>query len=207
MVVKDNIRRALKLKDLNFYHSTKLKAKVYKRVKITVDSGGAIINKGALKLGCSFPGCRYLESLLCIREGGKLIVNDVLDVYSGFFWSINENATLEIDSLYINFNSNISCYESIKIGKNVYIGEGATIRDSDNHLVVYDGYVMTKPIVICDNVWIGLNATILKGVTIGEGAVVAAGAVVTKDVPPNTMVAGVPAKVIKTNINWKNENE
>ena len=207
MVVKDKIKRALKVKDLNFYHSTKLKAKIFKRVKITQDTGGAIINKGRLKLGCTFRGCRYLDSLLCIREGGKLIVNDVLEVYSGFFWSINENATLEIDSLYINYNSNISCYESIKIGKNVYIGEGATIRDSDSHLVVYEGYIMTKPIVISDNVWIGLNATILKGVTVGEGAVIAAGAVVTKDVPPYSMVAGVPAKVVKTNINWKHEDE
>ena len=54
------------------------------------------------------------------------------------------------------------------------------------------------PIRIGRNVWIGAHATILRNVTIGDGAVVAAGAVVTKDVPPNTVVAGVPARVIKT---------
>lgn len=53
-----------------------------------------------------------------------------------------------------------------------------------------------QPISICDHVWIGSNATILKGITIGEGAVVCAGAVVTKDVPPYAIVGGVPAKVI-----------
>ena len=51
---------------------------------------------------------------------------------------------------------------------------------------------------ICKNAWIGANATILPGVTVGENAIVAAGAVVSKYVPPNTVVGGVPAKIIKT---------
>ncbi|MFN7691728.1 MAG: DapH/DapD/GlmU-related protein, partial [Bacteroidota bacterium] len=59
------------------------------------------------------------------------------------------------------------------------------------------GNIASKPIVIHDKVWISFNAIILKGVTIGEGAVVAAGSVVTKDVAPYTMVAGNPAKFIK----------
>lgn len=56
------------------------------------------------------------------------------------------------------------------------------------------------PVMIGDNVWIGDKASILSGVTIGKGAIVACNAVVTKDVPPYSVVAGVPAKVIKTNI-------
>ena len=55
----------------------------------------------------------------------------------------------------------------------------------------------TKPIRICDKAWVGMNTIILKGVTVGEGAVVAAGAVVTKDVPPWTVAAGNPACVVK----------
>ena len=55
-----------------------------------------------------------------------------------------------------------------------------------------------RPVRIGDKVWVGANATILPGVTIGDGAIVAAGAVVTKDVAPRTVVGGVPAKVIKT---------
>ena len=55
----------------------------------------------------------------------------------------------------------------------------------------------TAPIKICDNAWIGMNCIILKGVTIGEGAIVGAGSVVTKSVPPWTIVGGNPAKVIK----------
>ena len=58
--------------------------------------------------------------------------------------------------------------------------------------------VVSKPIKICDKAWIGLNCIVLKGVTIGEGAVVAAGSVVTKDVPAWTLVGGAPAKVIRS---------
>ena len=58
-------------------------------------------------------------------------------------------------------------------------------------------YITAEPITIETNVWIGATATILPGVTIGANSVVAAGAVVTRDVPPATLVAGVPAKVIR----------
>ena len=57
--------------------------------------------------------------------------------------------------------------------------------------------MIPKSVKICDKVWLGARVTICPGVTIGEGAIVGAGAVVTKDVPPRTVVAGVPAKVIK----------
>jgi acetyltransferase-like isoleucine patch superfamily enzyme len=57
--------------------------------------------------------------------------------------------------------------------------------------------IRTRPVTIKDNVWIGMNAVILKGVTIGENSIVAAGAVVSKDVPPNVVVAGNPAVVVK----------
>lgn len=65
------------------------------------------------------------------------------------------------------------------------------------------GKEKSAPIHIGNHVWIGARATILKGVTIGDGAVVAAGAVVNKDVPPNTLVGGVPARIIKENISWE----
>ena len=76
------------------------------------------------------------------------------------------------------------------------------IRDSDNHTII-GGKEKTAPIKIGNHVWIGARATILKGVKIGDGAVVAAGAVVTRDVPPNTLVGGVPAKIIKENVSWE----
>ena len=76
------------------------------------------------------------------------------------------------------------------------------MRDSDDHTINGSSKPMTQSIVIGDHVWIGMNVTILKGVRVGNGAIIAAGAVVTKDVPENALVGGVPAKVIKTGVSW-----
>lgn len=92
----------------------------------------------------------------------------------------------------------IDVREMVKIGENVRIAPYTIILDSDFHDVkdhFADG--TSKPIIIEDDVWIATRSTILKGVHIGKGAVVATGAVVTKDVPPYCVVAGVPARVIK----------
>ena len=64
-------------------------------------------------------------------------------------------------------------------------------------------HLSTQPIIIGNNVWIGTNVTILKGVTIGDGAIIAAGSVVTKNIPAHTLATGIPAKVIKENVEWK----
>ena len=85
------------------------------------------------------------------------------------------------------------------------ISERVVLRDSDNHSIKDVGDIVSDesaPIVIGNHVWIGMNVTVLKGVTIGEGAIVAAGSVVIRDVPPHCLVAGVPAKVVKTDVTW-----
>lgn len=89
------------------------------------------------------------------------------------------------------------------IGKNVKIGYGAVILSASTITGNADSEYIKKPIKISNNVEIGSNATILPGVTIGDNATVGAGAVVTEDVPPNSVVVGIPAKVVK----WKNKKE
>ena len=107
---------------------------------------------------------------------------------------------------------------NIRLGKGVFINEGCCFQDQggieigDNALIGHQVVLATlnhdlipkkranmipAPIKIGNNVWIGAHATILAGVTVGDNAVVAAGAVVTKDVPANVVVGGVPAKIIK----------
>ena len=83
------------------------------------------------------------------------------------------------------------------IGDNVFIGHNVVLATIDHDLNPYDRSNHFAPIHIGDRVWIGSSAVITKGVTIGNGSVVAAGAVVTKDVPENVIVGGVPAKIIK----------
>ena len=88
------------------------------------------------------------------------------------------------------------------IGNHVNLAQGITVTAlnhnfEDSSKRIDEQGVSTKPVVIGDDVWIGTNAVILPGVTIGSHCVVAAGAVVTKDIPDHTLVGGVPAKVIK----------
>jgi acetyltransferase-like isoleucine patch superfamily enzyme len=90
----------------------------------------------------------------------------------------------------------------VEIGSHVNLAQGITVTAlnhnfNDTNKRIDEQGVSTNPVTIEDDVWIGANAVILPGVTIGNHSVVAAGAVVTKDVPPHSLVAGVPAKVIK----------
>ena len=120
------------------------------------------------------------------------------------------------DHFYIGSGTCIQSKERVDIGNQVIISNNVLIVDNNNHPVspkerrelslckdyMTDErwtwkYADSKRVVIEDNVWIGRNAVIMKGVTVGRGAIVALGAVVTHDVPPYTVVAGNPAKVVK----------
>lgn len=90
----------------------------------------------------------------------------------------------------------------VRIGHHVNLAQGVVVTAlnhtfEDGKKRIDEQGIATLPIVIKDDVWIGANATILPGVTIGTHSIIAAGAVVTKDVPPHVLVAGVPAKVIR----------
>lgn len=146
---------------------------------------------------------------LFLAEKATLKV-DAFDIYAGSRINVNAGAELVLGSGYMNYDCVIDCFSSIRIGHGVVVSERVVLRDSDNHVIdsksnnctVGVGKKVAAPVIIGDHVWIGMNAMILKGVTIGEGAVVAAGSVVTKDVPPHSLVGGVPAKVIKTGVEW-----
>lgn len=91
----------------------------------------------------------------------------------------------------------------VTIGDHVNLAQGITVTALNHNFAdttkrIDEQGITTRPVVIGDDVWIGANAVILPGVTIGRHAVVAAGAVVTQDVPENTLVGGVPAKIIKS---------
>ncbi len=106
---------------------------------------------------------------------------------------------------HIQARTHINCFESIIIGERCAISWDCEILDTDIHRLVVDGQprARTGPVLIGDRVWIGARSIILKGVTIGDHAVVAAGSVVTRDVPPRTLVAGNPARVIREISGWE----
>ena len=113
----------------------------------------------------------------------------------------NARITIGAHGAFAN-NITIVARKEIVIGERVLCGDRVAIFDSDFHEVDPEkrwvGHGGTKPVRIGDNVWLGSNAMILKGVTIGDHAVVAPGSVVTKDVPPRVVVGGIPARIIKS---------
>ncbi|HOK41453.1 MAG TPA: acyltransferase [bacterium] len=109
------------------------------------------------------------------------------------------NLTIGNDS-FINFNCLLSAYEKIIIGNRVAISYNVTIITETHNPEDENFKAIIKPVIIEDNVWIGANSLILPGVRIKEGAIIAAGSVVTKDVDEYTIVGGVPAKFIKERI-------
>lgn len=124
-------------------------------------------------------------------------VNRTLGLMPPFNTDFGKNIHIG-DNVFINSGCKMQDQGGIFIGSNVFIGHNACLltlnhdMDPENRADMHP-----KPIYIDDKAWLGSNVTVLPGVRIGEGAVVAAGAVVTKDVAANTVVGGVPAKIIK----------
>lgn len=141
---------------------------------------------------------------LWMSENSKLQSNG-FTMYEGSSIVLLDGGLLELGrNSYMNA-SLIQCASHISIGNDCAIAGDVLIQDTDFHPILDENRApkpITKPIHIGNKVWICAKATILKGVTIGDGAIVAAGAVVTKDVPAYSLVAGNPAKVIKENVKW-----
>lgn len=198
-----------KIKEINllstliFNKNKKLTFIIYKNAVVKKHEDSEFIIKGRFRLGRNWNGITHSKSSLTAKKSSKLIVNGEFDCYEGCIITIEENAVLQLGNGYINSNSKIYCFNKITVGDGVAISEEVIIRDSDNHKLLYEGYEMTKPITIGNHVWIGFRAVILKGVTIGDGAVIAANALVNRDVPPNCLVAGIPAKIVKQDIRWE----
>lgn len=137
------------------------------------------------------------------HRNGKLKVGDGCFFGAGVF-KVTDGAVLSIgDRVLINNGFVISANNYIEIGADTLIGEYVSIRDADHKyeqadVVIGQQGMSSKPIQIGDDVWIGRGAVIVKGINIGRGAVIGANSVVTKDVAPYDIVAGVPARRIKS---------
>lgn len=154
----------------------------------------SVIMGSANQVACK--GVRYQ-----IRVEGLLVVKSYLCIDQAHI-CIAKGAHLTIGGLYISPDSYILCHKNIQIGYGCAFGRGVIINDSDGHIINNDIDKMSLPIIIEDNVWIASRAIILRGVRIGKGAIVAAGSVVTKNVPPKCLVGGIPAKIMKENVVW-----
>lgn len=130
------------------------------------------------------PMGRNIKSFICVKPGATLEIGDKVGMSSAVIWSANH----------------------IIIGNNVKIGALSIISDNDAHslnpndrlnYIIDEQNTKSSPVIIEDNVLIGANSIILKGVHIGCNTVIGAGSVVTKNIPSNVIAAGNPCKVIK----------
>lgn len=150
-----------------------------------------------------------------IRQPG-LVFGKHVSCYAGCSFAIGENGFCSIGDLTMMNGALIMCEEEITIGKSCLIAWNVGIADSDFHPIdparrMQDAMALapflpnrperpklpTRPVRIGNNVWIGMNAIVLKGVTIGDNSIIGAGSVVTCDIPENVIVAGNPGRVVK----------
>lgn len=191
---------------INYIRSRKFKGLLKKYAKIS----DTVVNRGIqIRLDNPCAGHNYLT------------IKDNSIVQGCFIFESQQGEVTIGEHTYVG-GCQFICRSKIEIGNNVTIAWGGTVYDHDSHSLDYmerrkdiddelrdirngQNFILhknwdvvnSKPIKICDDAWIGMNVTILKGVTIGEGAIVGACSVVTKDVPAWTVAAGNPAKVVK----------
>lgn len=149
----------------------------------------------------SFGRRPYMRGRIFFSLRGKAVFGDHFEVWGvpvGVNIKVGKGAVLTTGhNFFMNFGASIETWHETRIGNKVMLAPYASIIDHNRHEVEPGAVLVKGPVVIGNNVWIGRNAAIMPGVSIGNGCVIAANSVVTKDIPPNSFVAGSPARVIR----------
>jgi acetyltransferase-like isoleucine patch superfamily enzyme len=145
---------------------------------VTVDGRHPVlITAGSITCGRLFLRCKTIPIEVGAGKDGSLVLGQ---------------------RVFINTGATVVANHSIEIGDDCLIGDLVAIFDTDHHPLEPSRPTRFAPVRLGANVWVGRSATILPGVTIGDHAVIAAGSIVTDDVPARTLAAGVPARPIRT---------
>jgi acetyltransferase-like isoleucine patch superfamily enzyme/coenzyme F420-reducing hydrogenase beta subunit len=142
------------------------------------------------------------ETRFLIDRGGVMNVKGFFTMKLGSDVEVSRGATLNVNIVATNFDCRIICGNRMDLDV-VSIGRDVSIRDTSVHLLALDGYEVSRPVVIGDHVWLCSGCTINPGVTIHSGAVVGARAFVISSVPAHSLVAGNPARVLSSDIEWR----
>ena len=171
-----------------------------------IQIGAPILYGNAPVKGMRIPTCLRMEAgtTLEIHDGPLTRYGSgPYNLRYGAYIEVVNGGRLVIGQGAANVGLTIMCAKEVTIGNGVRIGRDVSIRDWNGpHVMINHHYRNHAPVHIEDHVWLCSGCSIMPGVTVGEGAVVAAYATVTKDVPPHSLVGGSPAKVIKENVEW-----
>ncbi|OAT83621.1 hypothetical protein A6M21_08025 [Desulfotomaculum copahuensis] len=192
----------------SLYHSARHRVPIICSNRLTVAALKELdFKNGFLSMGTGFlrweDACRNEISILNVK--GRLSVNGEVVVAPNARIFISPRGHLQFKGqCIVGPYTEIHCSNAITIGNGCLISDYTRVLDSDRHTVIVDNTPVNpdKEIVIGDHVWIGASCIIKKGVHIGSGSIVAAGSLVAGDVPPHTLVAGMPAKVLRENVDW-----
>lgn len=169
----------------------------YRNSVVDIDKNANVVLHAKLVLNLPEIKGSKKQTTLFIRGNGKLIVNGTVILRSGTTLQVQKEGSITIGKADINHDATIIAKNHMKIGDGLLVSRNVVILDSDfNKIMNEQGAIINTPrdIMIGDHVWIGVNATILRGAQIGAGAIVSAGAVVGGKIKEGTMAAGNPAR-------------
>lgn len=173
-------------------------------VALDIRDGGIILVNSYVTIGIGRNKKSKAETAILIEKNGKLLFDGDNRILPNSDIQVFKGATLRFGSGATNMGLKIVCSEKIWIGDHTHIGRDVWIRDNNGgHVVIQKGYTNSSPVTIGNYVWICSNVQIMKGVTIGDGAIIASNSVVTNNVPSHCMVSGNPAQIIAENIIWR----
>lgn len=203
-----SIKNLCKFVKYNFFSKQILKSHRFAFIPesdtiLQLDKNAKIIIEGTLKTGHQQVIGAKQQTRIWLEEGAELHIKGDFTIGAGSYIRVWKNSKLILHSGFFNENVQVTAGDVVEIGEGATIGRDVVIRSYDGHTVLAENYQIAKSISIGNHVWIGQGASILKGVNIDDGSIVAANAVVTKDVPAHCAVAGNPARVIKENVYWK----
>jgi acetyltransferase-like isoleucine patch superfamily enzyme len=175
---------------------------VYKYTKLYFEKNAKIVvEDGSLKLGFGKPFGAKNVTLI------RMQANSMLHSYGENIIEYSADVLLSPDALfvmkkgaYINCLSVIRCAKMIALGEDSIVATECHLRDTDSHML--NGVMKKKPTIIGNHVWICARVTVLEGVTISDGSVIGACSLVTHSIPEPCLAYGVPARVMKENVEW-----
>lgn len=166
------------------------------------DNSTKIVGSGVVYLNTGRLNHTPMSMYFCSESNSNISVEGQVHLGYGCDIKVFNGAYLELHGCSVNSYSQIRCMNRIHIGNGTRISRNVQIWDDDAHTMI-GAPTEDRGVYIGNHVWVGAGVIILKNVSIGDGAVIAAGAVVTKDVLPGSLVAGVPARIIKEHVEWE----